>query len=92
MAKPLPEKNPLKNMRHVSPFASSEPIVIEVVEFSTPQEYDSEDPLHICEGERFDLDRESTLSFHDASLEMEKSWAMEIYEVPTLEFKGNDSI
>jgi hypothetical protein len=32
------------------------------------------------------------LSFHDASLEMEKSWAMEVYEIPTLEFRGKDSI
>ena len=89
---------------HVSPFASSEPVLIEVVEFSTPQEYDSGDPLHLCEGERssslsiefkplptspyyvaLDLDWETTSSFHDESLEMENSWAMEIYEVLTLE-------
>jgi hypothetical protein len=38
-------------MRHLFPFASSEPVAIEVVEFSTPQEYDFEDPLHLCEGE-----------------------------------------
>jgi hypothetical protein len=111
MAKPIPNKNPVKEMRRVSLFASSEPVVIEVVEVSTPQEYDFEDPLHFCEGERssspsiefeplptgpyhlvLDLDRESTSSFHDASLEMEKSWAMEIYETSTLEFKGKDSI
>jgi hypothetical protein len=32
------------------------------------------------------------LFIHDASLEMENSWAMEIYEVPTLEFERKDSI
>jgi hypothetical protein len=52
MAKPLPKQNPLQEMRHVSPLTSFEPVVIEVVEFSTPQEYDSKDPLHLCEGER----------------------------------------
>jgi hypothetical protein len=31
-----------------------------------------------------DLDRASTSSFHDVSLEMEKSLAMEIYEALTL--------
>jgi hypothetical protein len=111
MAKPLPKKNPLEEMRHVSLFTSSEPIAIGVIKFSTPQEYDSKDPLHFCEGERSsspsiefeplptgphhvapNLDRESTSSFQGASLEMEKSWAMKIYEVLTLEFKGNDSI
>jgi hypothetical protein len=51
MGKPLPKKNPLEEMRHVSPFASSEPVVIEVVEFSTPQEYNSEDSLHFSEDE-----------------------------------------
>ena len=30
-----------------------------------------------------DLDRDTTLIFHDASLEMEKSWAMELCEAPT---------
>jgi hypothetical protein len=110
MAEPLPKQNPLEEMRHVSSFASSKLVVIEVLEFSTPQEYDSEDPLHLCEGEQSsspsiefeplpigpyhvasDLDRESTLSFHDASLEMKKSWAMKIYDALTLEFKGKDS-
>jgi hypothetical protein len=37
---------------HVSLFASSDPILVEVVDFCTPQEYDSGDPLHLCEGER----------------------------------------
>jgi hypothetical protein len=52
MMKPLPKQNPLEEMMHVSPLTSSEPILVEVVEFSTPQEYDSEDPLHLCEGEQ----------------------------------------
>jgi hypothetical protein len=105
------QTNSLEEMRHVSLFTSSEPIDIEVVEFSTPQEYDLEDPLHLCEGERssspsiefeplpagqydvaLDLDRESTSSFYDLSLEMEKSLSMEIYEALTLESKGKDSI
>jgi hypothetical protein len=38
-------------MMHVSPFALSEPVLTELVEFSTSQEYDSEDPLHLCEDE-----------------------------------------
>jgi hypothetical protein len=111
MAKPLHKKNPLEEMRHVSLFASFDPIVTEVIKFSTPQEYDLEDPLHLCEGERsssssiefeplpagqynvsLDFDQESTSSFHDVSLEMEKSLAMEIYKERTLESKGKDSI
>ncbi|RCV37715.1 hypothetical protein SETIT_8G085100v2 [Setaria italica] len=40
----------------------------------------------------FDHDRESTLIFHDESLEMENPWAMEFCEVLTLESKGKDSI
>jgi hypothetical protein len=52
MEKRLPKQNPLNEMRCVSLFTSSKPVFIEVVEFSTPQEYDSEDPLHLCEGER----------------------------------------
>jgi hypothetical protein len=115
MAEPLPKQNPLKEMMHVFPLASSESVLIEVVEFSTPEEYNSKDPLHLCEGERsssssssssiefeplpagqydvaLDLDRESTSSFYDLSLEMEKSLSMEIYEALTLESKGKDSI
>jgi hypothetical protein len=38
MAKPLPKKNLLKEMMHVSLFASSEPILVKVVNFSTPHE------------------------------------------------------
>nr|TKW21462.1 hypothetical protein SEVIR_4G199500v2 [Setaria viridis] len=45
-------------------------------------------PYHVV----FDHDRESTLIFHDESLEMENSWAMEFCEVPTLESEGKDSI
>jgi hypothetical protein len=111
MEKPLPKQNPLEELMHVPLFTSSEPILSEVVEFSTPQEYALEDPLQLCEGERLsslstkleplptvpyyvalNLDRESTLSFHDESLEMENSWAMETYEAPTLESKGKDHL
>jgi hypothetical protein len=41
-------------------------------------------PYHVV----FDRGRESTLFIHDASLETENSWAMEIYEAPTLESEG----
>ena len=44
-------------------------------------------PYHVA----FDHDRESTLSFHDDSLEMENSWAMEPFEALTLESGGKDS-
>ena len=94
LAKPLPERNPLKEMMHTSPFISSEPILLGVLE--SFEEYDSEDSLHSHEDERssssltefeplpdgleyvvLNLDRESTSSFYDASLEMENQWAME---------------
>ena len=39
-----------------------------------------------------DLNRESTSSFHDESLEMENQWAMEFCEAPTLESIGKDFI
>ena len=39
-----------------------------------------------------DLYRDTTMSFHDKSLEMEKSWAKEFCEAPTLESEENDSI
>jgi hypothetical protein len=52
MEKRLPKQNLLNEMRCVSLFTSSKPVFIELVEFSTHQEYDSEDPLHLCEGER----------------------------------------
>ena len=38
-----------------------------------------------------DYDRESTSSFHNASLEMENPWAMEFCEAPTLESDEKDS-
>ena len=38
-----------------------------------------------------DYDRESTSSFHNASLEIENQWAMEFYEAPTLESNEKDS-
>src|SRR6185369_4149424 len=48
--KPLPEQNLLKEMMHTSPFISSEPVLLGVLEFS--EEFDSEDSLHFCEDER----------------------------------------
>jgi hypothetical protein len=51
MVTPLPKQNQFKEVIHVSPFMSSEPILAERVEFSTSHEYDSEDPLHLCEDE-----------------------------------------
>ena len=38
-----------------------------------------------------DLYRVTTMSLHDKSLEMEKSWAKEFCEAPTLELKKKDS-
>jgi hypothetical protein len=46
MAKPLPKQNSLEKSTHTSPFLSSKRVLIEVAEFSTPHEYDSEDLLH----------------------------------------------
>ena len=102
IAKPLPEQNPLEEMMHTSPFISSEPVLLGVLESS--EEYDSEDSLHFYEDERssssltefeplpdglesvvLNLDRDTTMIFHDESLEMEKSWAKEFCEAPTLE-------
>ena len=92
---------------HTSPFISSEPVLLGVLESS--KEYDSEDSLHFCEDERssspltefeplptgleyvvLDYDRESTSSFHNASLEIENQWAMELCEAPTLESNEKD--
>jgi hypothetical protein len=111
MVMPLPKQNTFEEMMHVSTFTPSEPVLPELVEFSTSQGYDLEDPLHLCEDERSsspliefeplptgpyhvvsDRGRESTLFIHDASLEMENSWAMEIYNAPTLESEGKDLI
>jgi hypothetical protein len=108
--KPLPNQDPFEKMIHLFLFASTEPIFIEVVDFSTPQENDSEDSLHFYEGERssslstefeplpagpydvaFGHDRESISSFHDKSLDIENSWAMESLEAPTMEFIGKGS-
>jgi hypothetical protein len=93
---------------HTSPFISSEPVLLGVLESS--EEFDSEDSLHFCEDERssspltefeplpagleyvvLDYDRESTSSFHNASLETENQWAMEFCEAPTLESNEKDS-
>jgi hypothetical protein len=52
LVKPLPKQDPLEKMMHVSPFTSPEPVLIEVIDFSTPHENDSEDSFHLCEGER----------------------------------------
>ena len=46
LAKPLPEGNPLEEMMHTSPFISSEPVLLGVLESS--EVYDSEDSLHFC--------------------------------------------
>jgi hypothetical protein len=100
----------LEKMMHVSPFTSPKPILIEVVDFSTPHENDSKDSLHFREGERssslstefeplpagpydiaFDHDQETISSFHDKSVEIENSWAMEYREASTLEFIGEGS-
>jgi hypothetical protein len=55
MVTPLPKQNPFKEMMHVSPLASSKPVLAELVEFSISQEFDSEDQLHLCEAERSSL-------------------------------------
>jgi hypothetical protein len=108
LAKPLPERNPLEEIMHTSPFISSEPVLFGVLESS--EEYNSEDSLQFCGDERssspliefeplpagleyvvLDLNRESTSSFHDESLEMENQWVMEFCEAPTLESNEKDS-
>ena len=53
LAKPLPEQNPLKETMHTSPFMSSEPVLLGVLE--SYEEYDSEGSLHSCEDERSSL-------------------------------------
>jgi hypothetical protein len=93
---------------HTSPFVSSEPVLLGVLESS--EEYNSEDSLHFCEDEHssspliefeplldglesvvHDLDRDTTIIFHDESLEMENQWAKESCETPTLESNEKDS-
>ena len=49
LAKPLPEQNPLEEMMHTSPFISSKPVLLGILESS--EEYDSEGSLHSCEDE-----------------------------------------
>src|SRR6185312_6602414 len=92
---------------HTSPFISSDPILLKVVESS--KEYDSKDSFHFCEDERssspsieceplpagpeyivLGLYRDTTTSFHDKSLEMEKSLSKEFCEAPTLESNEKD--
>jgi hypothetical protein len=52
LGKPLPNQDPLEKLMHVSPFASPEPVLTKVADFSTPQENDSKDSLHFCEGKQ----------------------------------------
>jgi hypothetical protein len=52
LVKPFPNQDPVEKLMHVSPLASPEPVLIEVVDFSSPQKNDSEDAIHFCEGER----------------------------------------
>jgi hypothetical protein len=111
MVTPLSKQNTFEEMMHVSTLIPSEPIHPELVEFSTSQEYDLEDPLHLCGDEGSsspliefdplptgpyhvvsDHGRESTFFIHDASLEMENSWATEIYKMSTLGSKGKDLV
>jgi hypothetical protein len=52
IAKPLPKQKPLEKMVRVSLFISSGPVLFEVAKFSTHEEHDSEEILHLCEDER----------------------------------------
>jgi hypothetical protein len=52
MAKPLPKKNPLEKMMHVSPSVSFETVLFEVEKSITLEEYGSEETFHLCEDER----------------------------------------
>src|SRR6185369_4091920 len=45
----------------------------------------------VLESDVLDLDRDTTMIFHDEPLEMENQWAMEFCEAPTLESKEKDS-
>ena len=49
LTKPVPQQNPLEEMMHTSPFISSEPVLLGILESS--EEYDSEGSLHSCEDE-----------------------------------------
>ena len=93
---------------HTSPFISSEPVLLGVLESS--EEHDSECSLHSCEDEWssssstdceplpdglesvvLDLDRDTTMIFHNASCEMENQRDMEFCEAPTLESEEKNS-
>jgi hypothetical protein len=52
MVKPLPKQYPLEKMMHVSPFVSLESALFEVAESATPEQYYSEEILHLCEDKR----------------------------------------
>jgi hypothetical protein len=52
MVTPLPKQNTFEEMMHVLTFTPSDPVHPELVEFSTSQEYNLEDPLHLCGDER----------------------------------------
>jgi hypothetical protein len=51
IAKHLPKQNTLEEMMHTSLFISSKPVLLEVAESATFEEYNSKDFLHLCEGE-----------------------------------------
>jgi hypothetical protein len=46
LAKTFPKQNLLEKMMHVSPFVSSEPVLFEVAESSTPKAYNSGETFH----------------------------------------------
>jgi hypothetical protein len=52
LANPFPKQDPLEKMMYVSPFSSSEPVLIKILDFPTPHENDLGDSLNFCEGER----------------------------------------
>jgi hypothetical protein len=52
VANPLPKQDPLEKMIHVSHFASSEFVLIKVVDFLTRHENDSKDYLHFYGGKQ----------------------------------------
>jgi len=84
LPKPLPEQNPLKKMMHTSPFISSEPVLLGVLESS--EEYDPEDNLHFCEDERsssslIEFDPRPT-SPHHIVLDHGRDTAMVVHDEP----------
>jgi hypothetical protein len=52
MVKPHPKQNPLEKMMHGCSFRSFESILFEVAKSATPEQYDFEEILHLCENER----------------------------------------